>query len=370
MLLRLPAFFALLLWVLVPGTMGSAWADGLIQTNFPIPASFDGGVEMTLEGVLIRPSGPGPFPIAIVTHGSPREAADRATMTPLRLVPQAQEFARRGWATLIVMRRGYGASPGPYAESNGGCDNPNYLISGERSAEDIRQAIRFMVRQPFADASRIISVGVSAGGLASVALTANPPPGLVAAISFAGGRGSRGDNDVCIPDRLVGAYGTFGRTSRVPTLWVYAENDLFFGPPLARRFFDAFTKAGGKADFVAAPANGKDGHFLFSAAIPVWTPYVDRFLNDHGLAVRKSPIALPVSTLAMPPELSERSRTGFRDYVAAPNNKALAVSPDGAYGWKSGQRSEAEAQQGALKNCTEHTKKACRVAILNDTLLR
>ncbi len=365
MLLRLPVLCVLLLW-----TMGSAWADGLIQTNLPIPASFGGGVEMTLEGILIRPAGPGPFPIAIVTHGSPRDPADRATMGPLRLVPQAQEFARRGWATLVVMRRGYGASPGPYAESNGPCNNPDYIVSGERSAEDIRQAIRFMARQPFADASRVISVGVSAGGFASIALTANPPPGLVAAISFAGGRGSRGDDDVCVPDRLVGAFGQFGRTSRVPTLWIYAENDLFFGPPLARRFLDAFTRAGGKADFVAAPANGKDGHFLFSAAIPAWTPSVDRFLSDHGLAVRKAPIALPVSTLAPPPELGERNRNGFRDYVAAPGNKAFAVSPDGAYGWKSGQRAEADAQQGALENCAKHTRKTCRIAVVNDTPMR
>jgi hypothetical protein len=69
----------------------------------------------------------------------------------------------------------------------------------------------------------------------SVALTAQAPSGLVAAISFAGGRGSRDDDDVCNPDGLVQAFATFGKTSRVPMLWVYATNDLFFGPDLARR---------------------------------------------------------------------------------------------------------------------------------------
>ncbi|CAO3417518.1 CocE/NonD family hydrolase [Azospirillum doebereinerae] len=366
MILRLLALLVPLLW-----TAGTAHAaDGLVQTPMPVPASFEGGRSVTLEGLLIRPGGPGPFPIAILTHGAPRDPADRGGMTPLRLAPQAREFARRGWATLVVMRRGYGDSGGPYAESSGACNNPDYIQSGERSAEDIRQAIRFMARQPFADATRIISVGVSAGGFASVALAADPPPGLRAVISFAGGRGSRGDDDVCTADRLVAAFGSFGRGSRLPNLWIYAENDLFFGPALARRFHGAFTRSGGRAEYVRMPASGKDGHFLFSADIAAWTPVVDRFLGEEKLAPRAAPIALPVSALVPPSELSARHRASFKDYVAAADNKAFAVSPDGAFGWKSGRRDEAEARQGALETCEKNTRKTCRIAIVNDTPVR
>lgn len=352
------------------GTPSVLRAQGLTQALQTIPAQFSDGSSASLEALLVRPTGPGPFPIAIVSHGSPRDAADRATMTPLRFGPQAQEFARRGWATLVVMRRGYGGSSGGFVESNGSCDNPNYVQSGERSADDIRQAIHYMARQPFADASRVIAVGVSAGGLASVALSANPPPGLAAVINFAGGRGSRGDNDVCKADRLVSAFGVFGRTSRVPHLWIYSENDLFFWPELAHRFHAAFTQSGGRAEFIDAPANGKDGHHLFTAAMPVWTPYVDRFLAANGLAPRKSLIALPESRLSPPPELAERNRQGFLDYLAAPDHKAFAIAPDGAFGWKSGQRDQAVARQGALDNCNKHTQKGCRIAVVNDTPMR
>ena len=87
-----------------------------------------------------------------------------------------------------------------------------------------------------------MSIGVSAGGFATVALTADPPPGLVAGINFAGGRGSRDADDVCEEDELVSAFRTFGQTSRVPTLWVYTQNDKYFGPALARRMRDAFTR--------------------------------------------------------------------------------------------------------------------------------
>ncbi|PWC34192.1 CocE/NonD family hydrolase [Azospirillum sp. TSO35-2] len=345
---------------------GPALADALVQTPLTIPASFPDGSHASLEALLLRPSGPGPFPVAILSHGTPRDAAERANMTPLRHVPEAREFARRGWATLIVMRRGYAGSSGPFSEHSGPCDNRDYLKSGHISAEDVRQAVAYMAGQRFADPSRIIAVGVSAGGYASVALSANPPPGLQAVISFAGGRGSQAENDVCQEDRLVAAFGTFGRTSRVPQLWIYAENDLFFGPDLARRFHQAFTRNGGRAELVMEPPSGKDGHGFFGAAIPQWTPLVDRFLAQNGLTVRSTPIALPVSALEPPAELSASGRAKFAAYAEAPDNKAFAVASDGAYAWKSGLRSLDMAQQQAVEACATHTTRPCHVAIVND----
>jgi hypothetical protein len=56
------------------------------------------------------------------------------------------------------------------------------------------------------DDTHVLAMGVSTGGFTSVALTAMAPPGLVAAINFAGGRGSKADHDVCNPDDLVHAY--------------------------------------------------------------------------------------------------------------------------------------------------------------------
>src|SRR5262249_18128228 len=92
------------------------------------------------------------------------------------------------------------------------------------------------------------------------------------AMNFAGGRGSQGDNNVCNPDALVQAYGVFGKTSRVPMLWVYAANDLFFWPALAHRFYEAFRAGGGNAKFIDAPASGDDGHYLYSTVTrPLWT---------------------------------------------------------------------------------------------------
>lgn len=367
-----PLFALLLIAGLLAGA-GPAGAAGLVQEPMRLAVTVPGkaGDEaVSLEALMVRPDGPGPFPLAVLNHGTPRKAEERRERTPHRALPQAQEFARRGWAALIVMRRGYGESDGPYAESNGPCQSPDYPTSGRRSADDIRGAIRAAARLPYVDARTVISVGISAGGFATVALTADPPPGLVAAISFAGGRGSPRDNEVCAEERLVDAFATFGRRSRVPMLWVYAENDRYFAPELARRFADAFNGAGGRASLVMMPPFGEDGHQLFTReGTPQWAPLVDRFLAAHGLTLRAAPLEIARVAARPPPSLGEKGREAFAKFLAGPDHKAFAVSPGGGYGWRSGRRSEAEAAADALAYCEEATGKRCRVHMVNERVV-
>ncbi|MDO9296957.1 S9 family peptidase [Bradyrhizobium sp.] len=308
-----------------------------------------------LEAMLIRPSGTRRYPLALLSHGTPREAAAREGMTPNGLYVQAIEFARRGFAAVVVMRRGYGDSGGGYAESNGPCDRRNYLASANASAADLRAAVDAMSRRTDVTTQGMIAAGVSAGGFASIALSADPPPGLAAVISFAGGRGSRADDDVCDEDALVRAFASLGKTSRIPSLWVYAGNDKYFGPDLARRMHVAFTTAGGRARFIDAPAFGRDGHGLFSAmGVSVWTPMVDGFLREMNLGTRDL-IAAPATAAVPPPrQFSEKGRAAFTAYLASGAHKAFAVSPKGQYAFRSGLRTPGLAEAAALAECAKH----------------
>jgi dienelactone hydrolase len=252
---------------------------------------------------------------------------------------------------LVVMRRGYGDSGGSYSETNGPCGNRDYLRAARTSAEDLAAAIQAMQKRSDVSTSGMIAVGASAGGFASIGLAAAAQPGLLAVINFAGGRGSRADDDVCDEDALVRAYSTLGRTSRIPMLWIYAENDKFFRPELAHRMHAAFTAAGGRAQFIAAPAFGDDGHTLFSRGIPLWTPMVDRFLREQNLGSREVAAAPVPPALPPPPQLKEKGRAGFADYLAASPHKAFAVSPKGAFSFRVGRRSAAEAGDAALAGC-------------------
>ncbi|MGB7284897.1 MAG: CocE/NonD family hydrolase [Candidatus Acidiferrum sp.] len=332
-----------------------AESQDLVENAFRIPAK-DAG-KKGLEAVMVRPNEPGPHPLAVVTHGAPREGSDRAGMSPWQMIPQAREFARRGWTTVVVMRRGYGDSGGRFQEDARACSNrPDFYDAGKESAKDLRESIAYLSTLPEVDPSRIISVGISAGGFATAALTADPPPGLVAAISFAGGRGSMRPDDVCHPEELIRAFRSYGEKSRVPMLWVYSENDHFFGPRIAQAFFEAFTQAGGKATFIRAAPFRRDGHGLFSlGGIPIWTGLVDDFLQAQNLTLRSTLLPLPQAPDLPPPaELKPGSREEFRDFLTLPAYKAFAVSSEGHYGYVFGRRSEKDAQKLAIQHCEEN----------------
>lgn len=72
----------------------AARAQDIVVTEMRLPTHSSG--KKGLEAVMIRPNDSAPHPLALMTHGTPREPQERSEMTPLRWIPQAREFARRG----------------------------------------------------------------------------------------------------------------------------------------------------------------------------------------------------------------------------------------------------------------------------------
>jgi dienelactone hydrolase len=237
------------------------------------------GLEQAyIDVTVFKPQGAGPFPVVVLSHGSPRSAADRRREGRQRLAAQSARFVTMGYAVLVPTRRGYGGSGGSWAEAYGTCRDPDYYAAGLETARDLRAAVDAIRGEPWADTRRIVLAGQSAGGFGSVAAASQEFEGLVAVVNFAGGRGSQGPDDVCGEARLVDAMGRYGRGARVPELWIYSANDRFFGPGLARRMHEAFVRGGGQAEFVEAPAVGLDGHGYFTRGMDDWAPRVEAFL--------------------------------------------------------------------------------------------
>ena len=357
--MRPAALLGIMIWIATMAVMASrpAAADDFYRETLRIAMAEAG--PRGLEALLIRPSGTQRYPLALLSHGAPTDPLERPGMTPYGLYRQAIEFARRGFAALIVMRRGYGDSGGAYAE-NSCCDLASFLRSAKTSSDDLRAAIAAMKPRDDVTADGMIAVGTSAGGFASIALTVDPPPGLAAVISFAGGRrwviprSEKGIHESDSETALVDVFAAFGKASRTPMLWVYAANDSFFRPDLSRRMFEAFRTGGGRARLVNAPAFGSDGHFLFSSAgLPLWTRMVDDFLREQNLGLRELLPAPAVPALAAPRRLSEKGRNAFADYLAAGPHKAFAVSTRGSFGYWSGLRSVDDARRRALAGCAK-----------------
>jgi dienelactone hydrolase len=244
---------------------------------------------------VARPTGNGPFPLAVMNHGVALDARERSFFPLVEFRDAALWFARRGYLVVAPMGSSYGAAALDIPERGlysvfysriGNCNNPNFRDAGMAGALLDKWVIDYMTEQKLAKPDNAIVIGQSAGGWAAIALSSQNLPSVKAIITFAAGRGGRvggkPDNN-CAPDKLVEATGAFGRTARVPMLWFYIANDTYFGPDLSRRMHQAYTAAGGNAEYHLMPPFGAEGHFFVDSpdAIPQWSPLVSQFLDKH-----------------------------------------------------------------------------------------
>ena len=254
-------------------------------------------LPLTIPSVayVARPVGDGPFPLAVMNHGVSLDAHQRSFFPLVEFRDAALWFARRGYMVVAPTGPGYGAGALDVPELGlfsvfyskvGQCDNPNFHDAGMAAAALDKWIIDYMTEQKFAVPDSAIVIGQSAGGWAAIALSSQNLPSVKAIIAFAAGRGGRvggKPNNNCNPDELVETTGEFGRTARVPMLWIYIENDTYFGAALSKRMHAAYTGAGGSAEYHLMPPFGNEGHIFIDSpdSIPQWSPLVSQFLDKH-----------------------------------------------------------------------------------------
>jgi dienelactone hydrolase len=220
------------------------------------------------HAILFRPTGQGPFPLAIIAHASTQNDLRRAQMPQPEYRALASWLVARGFAVLVPERPGHGLTGGRYLEDQGDCDAPDYSRAGRTTADSIAAALAYMRRQAFVRPSGTLIVGHSAGGWGALALAGQNPDGVAAIVAFSPGRGGRANdrpNQVCAPDRLLTAAAQFGKGARVPVIWLVARNDSYFSPALSRQMADAFRSGGANVEFLTLPEFRSEGHWLAEA---------------------------------------------------------------------------------------------------------
>jgi dienelactone hydrolase len=258
----------------------------LVKEALRIPGA---GGRYTLATTVLRPQGPGPFGAIVLNHGVPLTAAGRARESAEFLMPAAEIFAERGYAVIMPLRRGFGATGGWFAEDSGACGNPNYARGEAAAAADVMAAYNYARKLPYVDSSRMILAGQSAGGVTALyAAGTRSPEGLVAVLAFAAGRG--GDpvehpGVPCAVEPLAKVFADLGRQVKVPVLFHYAANDLFFNSATSQLWFDRFNAGGARAQYILQPPFSDNGHYIFSdgAGARVWVPAVERFLRKYAV---------------------------------------------------------------------------------------
>lgn len=263
-----------------------------------VPATADATAHTAnLVGHVYRPQGEGPWGLVVLSHGTPAGKEARETLTD-EYGPQARAIAGLGYVVVTGLRRGYGASDGPLADRYGSCSAPDYQHAAQESARDVAAIMRYGQALPFVDSGNVVLMGKSAGGFASLALAAQQPVGLRGVINFAGGRGAqpqmRAKHSICNEAALLKTITGFAQTTKVPMLWIYAQNDNYFRPALVEMMSKRYQRASKTLDLeihFVKPANaardGGHGYFDKTANINFWLSDVQDFLKQQ------TPGALP-----------------------------------------------------------------------------
>lgn len=228
-------------------------------------------------------------PFLVLNHGRPAQAADFAKMGRTRFSDNSNYFVSKGFAVFVPTRIGYGVTGGDDVEYSGTCSNRSYLPAYEAAARQSVTLIEHIRTLPYIDPSRGLVIGQSFGGATAIALAAKNLAGVTAAVNFAGGGGGdpvgRPENP-CRADLLEKLFASYGSTSRIPTLWLYSENDRYFGKDKPHDWFNAFVAKGGTGKFVQLPALmpplGEDGHSSFTRNPGAWRPSFEEFLERNG----------------------------------------------------------------------------------------
>jgi len=262
----------------------------IIEETIEVPVQVVDASGTTVErsihvSVLHDSAAPRPYAVAVLNHGRAGTAAERRALKTAPYAPAARWLAGFGFIVAVPIRIGYGITAGEDVEDSGGCDRKNYPPGFEAAAVETLALVNELRKRPDVAQDRGVIVGQSFGGTTAIAVAAMRPRGIQGTINFAGGGGGGPKSHPqkpCSEPMLQRLFSDYGKSARMPTLWLYSENDQYFGPTFPRAWFEGFRASGGRGEFVMFPPVGDNGHLLFSRRPDLWQPKVLEFLASLG----------------------------------------------------------------------------------------
>ena len=258
-----------------------------------LPLTIDGTTYQVVTHVY-KPQGAWPFPLVIFSHGRAPLQADRDKLQYPVLIGHANYWLRKGVAVVAPVRPGYGETGGADREnsltrwSGSTCtSDPDFTQVGRNASAVVAAVHGWAVQQPWVRTDRILLAGQSVGGLTALATSALNLPGVLASVNFAGGAGGNptaSPGSSCKPENLTRTYASYGKLVKIPSLWLYAENDQYWGADAPQRWYAAFSAGGSDAALVqTGPLPEHDGHSLLTFGGRLWSVPLNAFVLKTGL---------------------------------------------------------------------------------------
>jgi dienelactone hydrolase len=242
-----------------------SWTRG--KSEYLQTELIEDGKPVWLEAVIFKPAGAGPFPLAVINHGSTGRGNNPALFAQTWFEVGLADFLNeRGWIVAFPQRRGRGKSDGLYDEGFSVdrklgyiCDTEISLRGADRALGDIDAAIAVLRRRPDVAPGPVLIGGKSRGGVLAVAYAGLHPAEISGVINFVGGWLGEG-----CPDAAAANQNLFERGAHYPqpTIWLYGHGDRFYSVAHSRANFAAFEKAGGKGKFLDFDVPSSRGHSL------------------------------------------------------------------------------------------------------------
>lgn len=282
----MPSFALLVLLILcTPGLAPAGILEEVLEVPVRTRTIYGEEVKQNIKVTIFRDEQRTRAPYLVLNHGRPTHDADRRKMKRQRYSTNSRYFVTRGFVVIVPTRAGYGESGGTDAEYPGKCPYPVFAPACAAGADQIIGVLKYAQALPYVDSSRGLVVGQSFGGVIAITLSAMDVPGLAGAVNFAGGGGGnpleRPENP-CGTAAMSQLFRDYAANAKVPTLWLYSENDRFWGPRLPKEWFQGFIKAGGNGTFVALPPYKENGHEIFMGNPDAWKPPFEEFLRKVG----------------------------------------------------------------------------------------
>jgi dienelactone hydrolase len=192
----------------------------------------EGGSNIRLAVVVYRPKGEGPFPLAIVHHGSTGRGTNPNDFGRVWTYDWfADVLNADGWLVAYPQRRGRGGSDGLYDEgfaedrSLGYSPEPALSLPGaDRALEDANAAFSALRQRPEVDSGKALLAGMSRGGVVAVMQAGHAPQEFAGVINFVGGWVNEKYGDPSINPTLFRRIGSFDG----PVLSIYGKQDSHY----------------------------------------------------------------------------------------------------------------------------------------------